>query len=84
MNGETPLFEVCESKNKDFVEYLVEFGADINKENKYDQTPLFNACKSGNKDLVEYLVEYGANIKKENEYGKTPRNFMHVKVEIKI
>ena len=42
------------------MEYLVEHGVDINKENKNGKTPLNYARKSRNKDLVQYLVEYGA------------------------
>jgi len=43
---------------------LIEYGLDINHENKDGTSPLFNACYSGNKDLVEYLVKHGANINK--------------------
>jgi len=50
--------------NKDRVEYLVEHGADINKENKYNKISLFKA-KSGNKDLVEYLVKHGSYLYKK-------------------
>jgi ankyrin repeat protein len=71
--GETAIFKTCKSGNKDLVEYLVEHGADINKEEKwYGETPLFYACKSGNKDLVEYLVEHGEDINKEDENGLIP------------
>ncbi|KAG4097330.1 hypothetical protein H8356DRAFT_422729 [Neocallimastix lanati (nom. inval.)] len=51
--------------NKDRVEYLVEHGADINKENKYNKISLFKAIKSGNKDLVEYLVKHGSYLYKK-------------------
>ncbi|KAL6635599.1 ankyrin repeat-containing domain protein [Neocallimastix sp. 'constans'] len=57
--------------NKNLVKYLVEHGADINKEYEYGTTVLFNACRNRNKDLVEYLVEHGADINKENKYGET-------------
>jgi len=64
-----------ENSNKNLLKYLVEHGADINKENIFGEIPLFKACKSGNKDIVEYLVEQveqRANINKENEIGETP------------
>ena len=56
------------------MEFLVEHGADIIQENKWNgDTPLFMECESGNKDLVEYLVvKYGVNINQENKYGETP------------
>jgi len=53
------------------VEYLVEHGVDINKENYFDKTPLFYACSSGNKELVDYLIENGADINKEDGHGET-------------
>ena len=39
----TPLFYACWRRNKNLVQYLIELGHDINKENKYGETPLFNA-----------------------------------------
>eukprot|EP00833_Pecoramyces_ruminatium_P001633 jgi/Orpsp1_1/1175665/evm.model.c7180000054754.1 len=50
--------------NENLVKYLVEHGADINKENKDGKTPLFDAFK--------YLVELGADINKKNKDGYTP------------
>ena len=44
------------------MEYLIEYGADINEENENGETPLFNACHSGNKELVQYLIEHGTDI----------------------
>ncbi|ORX85834.1 ankyrin, partial [Anaeromyces robustus] len=60
------------SGNEDLVKYLIEHGADINKENRGGETPLFLACRSGNKNLVKYLIDLGADINKENEEGETP------------
>ena len=51
------------------VKYLVEHGAEINKEKNRDgETPLFNACLSGNEDVVKYLVEHGTDINKKSKY----------------
>jgi len=60
------------SRNKDLVEYFIEHGTDINKENQDGETPLFVACKSRNKDLAVYLVEHGADVNKRDENGDTP------------
>ena len=70
--GFTPLFYVCEKGHIDIVKYLVEHGANINKEDKNDWTPLFWACKEGHKDIVECLVEQGVNVNKEDNDGWTP------------
>jgi len=51
-NGETILFYECRRRNKDLIEYLVENGADINKENEFGEIPLFYSCRSGNKSIV--------------------------------
>jgi len=39
----------CYSENENLVKYLVEHGADINKENKSAETALFYACMRENK-----------------------------------
>jgi len=58
--------------NKSAIKFLLEQGADINKENEEDETPLFLAYKNGNGNIVKYLVEKGADINKENEEDETP------------
>jgi len=54
------------------IKYLVEHGADINKENNLKQTPMWYACEMGNENIVKYLFEHGADIYKEDENGKVP------------
>jgi ankyrin repeat protein len=56
------------------VQYLIEHGADINKENNEGETPLFKACRWGydNEIIVQYLIENGADINKKNNEGETP------------
>ncbi|OUM58750.1 hypothetical protein PIROE2DRAFT_22739, partial [Piromyces sp. E2] len=66
----TSLFHSCLNENIKVVKYLVEHGADINKENYERETPLFYACKSGNEAVIKYLVERGADINKENKYER--------------
>jgi len=58
--------------NEAIVKYLVNQGADINKESKNGETPLFDACRSGKESIIKYLVEQGANINKEAHDGTTP------------
>ena len=54
------------------MKYLIEHGADVNKESKDGTTPLFIACEYGNYAIVKCLVEHGANVNKELKNGKTP------------
>ena len=72
-NGESPLFDACQSGKKDLVEYLVEHKAEINTKNELGETPLFKACESGKKDIVEYLVDHGADINNKEKWScETP------------
>lgn len=43
----TPLFGAVKNGNKEIVKYLVEKGADVNKENIYGETPLLFAVSAG-------------------------------------
>eukprot|EP00833_Pecoramyces_ruminatium_P002196 jgi/Orpsp1_1/1176228/evm.model.c7180000056874.1 len=67
MYGENPLFDACLTGNENMVKYLIEHGADINKENHRWETPLFRACSTGNENLVKYLIEHGADITAEDD-----------------
>jgi len=62
---------------KILVEYLIEHGAVINKENKNGRTLLFEAILREYKDLVEYLVERGADLNKENWFSQTPLLYVY-------
>jgi len=45
----------CNKRNENIVKYLVEHGADINKENREEETPLLIAKKGKNENIVNYL-----------------------------
>lgn len=64
-----PHYFACTKGFIDVVKYLVEYGADINKETKDGISPLSIACSNGDQEIIKYLVEHGANI---NNYGITP------------
>jgi len=59
-NGDSPLFEACESRNKALVKYLVEKGLNISRSNMYGNTPLMRTSKNVNEAMVMYLVEQEA------------------------
>jgi len=78
-NGKIPLvwlafwltiFLPCKSGNEAIVRYLVEHGADINKEDRYSKTPLSMALEYKNEEVVRYLKELGAKINKFIENGE--------------
>lgn len=67
----TPLTKASEKGHSDIVEYLVENGAKINKENGHDWTALMCASMNSRFEVVKYLVEKGANINIKNDEGWT-------------
>jgi len=71
-DGETPLFEACRTGNEAIIKYLVEQGANINKENRNGETPFFQTCRSGNEANIKYLVKNGTDVNRRNIYGETP------------
>ena len=58
----TPIFNACQNGHIEDVKYLVEYGADINKEEIDCFTPLSIACQNGHIEVVRYLVEHGVDI----------------------
>ena len=51
---------------------LLEYGADINKANRYGQTPLYWASYIGNTQAVSLYLQHGADVDKAEQYGRTP------------
>ncbi|ORX83690.1 hypothetical protein BCR32DRAFT_192423, partial [Anaeromyces robustus] len=56
----------CQSGNITIIKYLIEHGANVNKETN-DFTPLIAACQNGNNTIIKYLIEHGANVNKKIE-----------------
>jgi len=61
----------CERGKRAIVKYLVEQGADINKENRYAKTPLIYAQERGKEKNRKYLVKEGAKRNKKTRYIQT-------------
>ena len=59
----------------DFVESLLQSGADVNVCDKYGQTILHEASRAWHCDVALFLLEKGAGINKADKYGRTA---MHV------
>jgi len=60
---ETPLLNACSDGIFDYVEILVEAGADINYKNEFGGNALYSAIISKNPDIVMYLLEKGADFR---------------------
>ncbi|POM78140.1 TKL protein kinase [Phytophthora palmivora] len=71
-DGNTPLIVAARRGHLDVVEYLVDLGVDIDKQDSNGNTPLLLAARWGKLDVVQYLVEEGADIEIQNKSGRTP------------
>jgi ankyrin repeat protein len=62
----------CEKGNTAMVSYLIENGADVNKNDIHGNTPLIVACRNRNEGIVRCLVKNGADVNKKDKQGNTP------------
>jgi len=60
------------SRNENLIKYLIDLGANVNKENCNGETLLFEACCDENEVIIKYLVEHRADVNKETNKGETP------------
>lgn len=58
--GNTPLIYAIEKKYTEVVKLLIEYGADVNYENKKGKKPLNYAISSGKNEIIKLLVDNGA------------------------
>ncbi len=54
------------------VETLIEFGADVNKENKFGMSPMHHAAVAGDTHVIEALMRHGANAGAKDHKLRTP------------
>lgn len=71
-DGNTPLQIACLKGEKDLINTLIKFGANIYTVNKYGDTPLHSAIRYGDLEVIRYLVFNGSNVFSKNEKGETP------------
>ena len=73
--GMTLLHAVCRDGHKDFAEFLIQHGAEVNLPDDNGRTSLHYAAMSGNPDLVEFLLNLGCNPNKLTKKKETPLLF---------
>ncbi|XP_063924817.1 uncharacterized protein LOC135138747 [Zophobas morio] len=71
-DGSTPLIIASREGHETVVEYLVKYGAEINRANKIGWTPLYAASSQGHEKIVECLGKCGAEINRATKRGATP------------
>ena len=63
--------QAVEAKCYDNMVYLLEKGADVNKQNKLGETALMYAIHNNHVDSALLLLNKGADVNKQNELGET-------------
>ena len=58
--------------HSEMAELLLENGADINAQSKYENTPLHLAAQQGYPEVVEVLLKHGAKTDLKNTHLYTP------------
>ena len=64
----TPMHDAAANGHLDVIRYLVEAGADMEREDYFGSTPLLRAAQQGHTNVVSYLLDMHA---KESSYGET-------------
>ncbi len=64
-----PIHSAAAGRKQRAVEWLVEYGADVNAAQHGGWTALHEAVNQGNMDMVRYLIEKGAEATKKNDQG---------------
>ena len=67
--NEIVMLLATEHKHISIVQFMLEYGVDINVENATKQTALILACAKGHEEIVNFLLMNNANIFQEDEFG---------------
>lgn len=67
----SPLKSAARKGRLDLVKFLIEHGAQVNKNESTKSPALTDATHSGNLECVRYLLKSGANIEGKDQYGET-------------
>ena len=68
--GNTPLHTIRQCP--EFIQLLIEYGADVNAQNDHGQTPLHVAFSCGNVKVARCLIQAGADLNVRDDFYNTP------------
>lgn len=72
--GQTALYDAVKEGQLELINQLIEYGANVNKQNCFGWTPLHSAASSDYDDIVSTLISAGARIEIADEKRNTPLN----------
>jgi ankyrin repeat protein len=67
----TPLIRAARKDELRVARFLLDHGADVNRQDGWGATALFAAAETGHKSMVELLLSYGADINARRSYPNT-------------
>lgn len=71
--GDTILQNIAYRKNgREFIEFLLNHGANVNSRNEYGLTPIFIAALEAKPEIVSLLIDRGADVNAKSKYGFAP------------
>jgi ankyrin repeat protein len=82
--GQPLLHQAIASKQEAMVRLLLEFGAEANAVNFFDNSSLHAAAEAGAADLVGLLLEHGADPLAENMMGETAEDLAREKDQLLV
>jgi ankyrin repeat protein len=69
---ESPLMKAVQGKNLGLVDFLIQKGANVNREHSQRRTTVHFAAGLEDSRILERLIQAGADINKKDEFGYTP------------
>ena len=70
--GETALMIASESGSEEYLNLLIQSGADVNRADKKGQTALIFAVKNGRLECIKSIIEAGADLSTRTNEHYTP------------
>merc|ERR1719312_193549 len=77
--GWTPLVWACENKHEKVIEFLLNYGCNINATNNLGESPMHIALRQDHYECAVLFLMRGANLNIDNKDGKKPVDLMTAK-----